>query len=117
MDDSQEDAYCNEALDQLEEEAADAFQFELIPYTDRQCTKFGVHRRTFTTRLQQHGGNLAQLLPNHILPELIKHTLEMAIEQQVLNDPTAKEDDWTMINMSSDRLQSAYQSHRVTVAD
>lgn len=29
MDDSQEDAYCNEALNQLEEEAANAFQFEL----------------------------------------------------------------------------------------
>ena len=117
MDDSQEDAYCNEASDQLEEEAANAFQFELVPYTDRRCTKFGIRRRTFTTLLQQHGGNLARLLPNHILPELIEHTLEMAIEQQILNDPTAKEDDWIMINMSSHRLQSAYQSHRVSIAD
>ena len=117
MDDSQEDLDCNEALNQLEEEAANAFQFELIPYTDRRCTKFGIHRRTFTTRLQQHGGNLARLLPNHVLPELIEHTLEMAIEQQILSDPTAKEDDWIMINMSSNRLQSAYQSHRVSIAD
>lgn len=114
---SQEDEYCNEALNQLEQEAVNAFQFELIPYTDRRCTKFGIHRRTFTTRLQQHGGNLASLLPNHILPELIEHSLEMAIDQQVLNDPTAKEDDWIMVNMSSNRLKSAYQSHRVTIAD
>ena len=118
MNDSQEeDAYCLEALEQLEEEAANAFQFELIPYTDRRCTKFGVHRRTFTARLQQHGGNLVNLLPTHILPELIEHALEMAIQQQVLSDPTAREDDWLMVNMSSDRLQSTYQSHRVSIAD
>ena len=117
MDDSQEDLDCNEALNQSEEEAVNAFQFELIPYTDRRCTKFGIHRRTFTTRLQQHGGNLARLLPNHVLPELIEHTLEMAIEQQILSDRTAREEDWIMINMSSDRLQSAYQSHRVSIGD
>ena len=118
MDDSQEDLYCNEALNELEEEeATNAFQFELVPYTDRRCTKFGIHRRTFTARLRQHGGNLAQLVPNHVLPELIEHTLEQAIQQQILSDRTVKNEDWIMINMSSDRLQSAYQSHRVSIAD
>ena len=97
--------------------ATNAFQFELVPYTDRRCTKFGIHRRTFTARLRQHGGNLARLLPNHVLPELIENTLDKAIEQQILSDPTANQDDWIMINMSSNRLQSAYQSHRVSIAD
>lgn len=93
MDESQEDDYCNQALDQAKQEALNAFQFELLPYTDRRCTKFGIHRRTFTTRMRQHGGNLTTLLPNHILPELIEHTLERAIEQQVLSDPFVREDD------------------------
>lgn len=96
MDDSQDssdsiDRECNQALDELEEQATNAFHFDFIPYEDRRCTKFGVHRRTFTTRLQQRGGDLARLLPNHALPELIEHTLEMAIDQQILNDPTARE--------------------------
>jgi len=122
MDDSQDstdsiDHDCNQALDELEEQAANAFHFDFVPCEDKRCTKFGVHRRTFTTRLQQRGGELARLLPNHVLPELIEHTLEMAIDQQILNDPTAREDDWIMVNMSSNRLQSAYQSHRVSIAD
>lgn len=78
-----DDHYCNEALNDAEEQAINAFQFDLVPYTDRRCTKFGIHRRTFSARLQQHGGNVAQLLPNHVLPNLIEYTLEQAIQQQI----------------------------------
>ena len=85
--------------------ATNAFQFELVPYTDRRCTKFGIHRRTFTARLRQHGGNLAQLVPNHVLPELIEKNLEQAIKNKILSDRTVKNEDWIIINMSSDRLQ------------
>ena len=110
--DQEQDLLCNEALDQLE----DAFSFRMVPCTDRRCTKFGIHRRVFTTQLQQ-GGSLASVLPNDVLPQLIEGALQRAIDGQVLDDPTVREDDWIMVNMSSNRLRNAYQSHRISVGD
>lgn len=106
------DLLCNEALDEVEE----ALSFHMVPCTDRRCTKFGIRRRVFTTRLQQ-GGSLARVLPNDVLPQLIEGALQRAIDNQVLDDPTVREDDWLMVNMSSNRLRNAYQSHRISVGD
>lgn len=115
--DQENDLLCNRALDQLEEEAVNAFQLQLVPYTDKRCTKFSVHRRTFTTQLQQRGGSLASVLPTGVLPQLIERALQRAINEQVLDDPTVRENDWLMVNMSSNRLRNAYQSHRLSVED
>ena len=108
----EEDLLCNEALDELEE----VFTFRMLPCIDRRCNRFGVHRRVFTTQLQQ-GGSLASVLPRDVLPQMIEGALQRAIDDQVLDDPTVREDDWLMVNMSSNRLRSAYQSHRVAVGD
>ena len=108
----EENLLCNEALDQFEE----AFNFRMVPCADRRCTKFGIHHRVFTTQLQQ-GGSLARVLLNGVLPQLIEEALQRAIDNQVLDDPTVREDDWLTVNMSSNCLRSAYQSHRISVGD
>ena len=109
-----------EALDRVELQlgrggggAREAIDFELIPYTDCRACRFRVHRRVYTTRVSQplnatvNRGNIAQRLENG---------LRHAVLQRVLN---GEEDDhdFFFVNMSSNRLHHAYQSHRVSVGE
>ena len=106
-----------EALDRAELQwrggARDAIQFDLIPYTDRRARRFGVHRCVYTTRLAQsidataNRGNIAQRIENG---------LRRAVLQQVLSREE-DDDDFLFVNMSSNRLHHAYQSHRVSVGE
>ena len=106
-----------EALDRAELQwgggARDAIQFELIPYTDRRARRFGVHRRVYTTRLAQsidataNRGNIARRIENG---------LRRAVLRQVLSGEE-DDDDFLFVNMSSNRLHHAYQSHRVSVGE
>ena len=106
-----------EALDRAELQwgggARDTIQFELIPYTDRRARRFGVHRRVYTTRLAQsidataNRGNIARRIENG---------LRRAVLRQVLSGEE-DDDDFLFVNMSSNRLHHAYQSHRVSVGE
>ena len=106
-----------EALDWAELQwgggARDAIQFELLPYTDRRARRFGVHRRVYTTRLAQsidataNRGNIARRIENG---------LRRAVLRQVLSGEE-DDDDFLFVNMSSNRLHHAYQSHRVSVGE
>ena len=72
MGESDDDALCNEALDQFERQQAfqtqlleqsggrldssvGTFEFDLEPFVDRQSSRMGVRERHFTTRLRQTG--------------------------------------------------------------
>ena len=115
--DSDEDAACLEALEAAEAEQM-PLEFELIPHVDRRVRKFGLHRRVYTTRLVQRGGALRpELIPRDQLPNLIDQALQLAIQRQVLDQPGVHPNDHIMINMTSSRLQHAYQSGRVRVRD
>ena len=117
LNDSAEEAACLEALQAAEADQL-PLEFELIPHVDRRVHKFGLHRRVFTTRLVQRGGALRpELIPRDQLPTLLDQALQLAIQRQVLNQPGVHENDHLMINMSSNRLQHAYQSSRVRVRD
>ena len=117
LNDSDEEAACLEAL-QAAEAAQLPLEFELIPHVDRRVRKFGLHCRVYTTRLVQRGGALRpELIPRDQLPSLLEQALQMAIQRQVLNQPGVHDNDHLMINMSSNRLQHAYQSSRVRVRD
>ena len=120
-EDDGDDDLLVEALDRAERQlggggggAEDAIQFELILYTDRRARRFGVHRRVYTTRLAQsidatttNRGNIAQRMENG---------LRRAVLQQVLSGEE-DDDDFLFVNMSSNRLHHAYQSHRVSVGE
>ena len=109
------DRLCNEAMDRFEDEQrGDGFQFDLYPHSDKRAKKIGVHRRVFTSRLRPPR-DLANLPRAHI-PQLIKRALQQAIAMQIL-DGHEQDNDILMINMSSNRLRHAYQSHRVTVGE
>ena len=111
-----DDEVLAEALDRAELQlgggASDAIQFEMIPYTDRRARRFGVHRRVYTTRLSQsidataNRGNIARRIENG---------LRRAVLREVLNGED--DDDFSFVNMSSNRLHHAYQSHRVSVGE
>ena len=117
LNDPQEDAACVAAVEAAEQ-AQLPLEFELIPHVDRRVRKFGLHRRVFTTRLVQRGGALRpELIPRDQLPSLLDQALQIAIQRQVLDQPGVHENDHLMINMSSNRLQHAYQSSRVRVRD
>ena len=117
LNDSDEEAACLEALQAAEAEQV-PLEFELIPHVDRRVRKFGLHRRVFTTRLVQRGGALRpELIPRDQLPSLLDQALQIAIQRQVLDQPGVHENDHLMINISSNRLQHAYQSSRVRVRD
>lgn len=117
VNDSAEEAACLEALQTAEADQL-PLEFELIPHVDRRVRKFGLHRRVFTTRLVQRGGALRpELIPRDQLPSLLDQALQIAIQRQVLDQPGVHENDHLMINMSSNRLQHAYQSSRVRVRD
>ena len=106
-----------EALDRTELQlgggASDAIQFELIPYTDRRARRFGVHRRVYTTCQSQsidataNRGNIARRIENG---------LRRSVLRQVLSGEE-HDDDFLFVNMSSNRLHHAYQSHRVSVGE
>lgn len=117
-----EDATCLEALEAAEAAELEAeplpLEFELIPHVDLRVRKFGLHRRVFTTRLVQRGGTLSlDSIPRDQLPALIDQALQLAVQRQVLNQPDVHPNDHLMINMSSRRLQHAYQSVRMRVQD
>ena len=116
MDEEEElDRFCNEAMDRFEEEQkGEGFQFELYPYSDKRAKKFGVHRRVFTSRLRQPR-NVANI-PRANIPQLIERALQQAIAMEIL-DGHEQDNDILVINMSSNRLRHAYQSHRVTVGE
>ena len=117
LNDSAEEAACLEALQAAEADPL-PLEFELIPHVDRRVRKFGLLRRVFTTRLVQRGGALRpELIPRDQLPSLLDQALQIAIQRQVLDQPGVHENDHLMINMSSNRLQHAYQSSRVRVRD
>ena len=117
LNDSDEEAACLEALQAAEAEQV-PLEFEHIPHVDRRVRKFGLHRRVFTTRLVQRGGALRpELIPRDQLPSLLDQALHIAIQRQVLDQPGVHDNDHLMINMSSNRLQHAYQSSRVRVRD
>ena len=117
LNDSAEEAACLEALQTAEADSL-PLEFELIPHVDRRVRKFGLHRRVFTTRLVQRGGALRpELIPRDQLPSLLDQALQIAIQRQVLDQPGVHENDHLMINMSSNKLQHAYQSSRVRVRD
>ena len=117
LNDSAEEAACLEALQAAEADQL-PLEFELVPHVDRRVRKFGLHRRVFTTRLVQRGGALRpELIPRDQLPSLLDQALQIAIQRQVLDQPGVHENDHLMINMSSNRLQHAYQSSRVRVRD
>lgn len=117
LNDSAEEAACLEALQTAEADSL-PLEFELIPHVDRRVRKFGLHRRVFTTRLVQRGGALRpELIPRDQLPSLLDQALQLAIQRQVLDQPGVHDNDHLMINMSSNRLQHAYQSSRVRVRD
>ena len=117
LNDSAEEAACLEALQAAEADQL-PLEFELIPHVDRRVRKFGLHRRVFTTRLVQRGGALRpELIPRDQLPSLLDQALQIAIQHQVLDQPGVHDNDHLMINMSSNRLQHAYQSSRVRVRD
>ena len=117
LNDSAEEAACLEALQTAEADQV-PLEFELIPHVDRRVRKFGLHRRVFTTRLVQRGGALRpELIPRDQLPSLLDQALQIAIQRQVLDQPGVHDNDHLMINMSSNRLQHAYQSSRVRVRD
>ena len=113
------DADCVAALDAAEQEQlAYPLEFQLVPHVDRRVRKFGLHRRVFTTRLVQRGGALRpELIPRDQLPSLLDQALQIAIQRQVLDQPGVHDNDHLMINMSSNRLQHAYQSSRIRVRD
>lgn len=113
-EDEEEEQVLNHAMDEAEDEGMHAFRFEMLPYTDRRLRKFGVHRRVFTTRLQQ--SDYARLIPCHILPQLIEEALQRAINEQVL-ESDENDNNVLLINLSSNHLHHAHQSHRVTVGD
>ena len=105
----------NTVMDGVEESASrSAFEFKLFPYTDRRVRKFGIHRRVFTTRLIQSDG--ASLPSGSVLPQLIESALQRAVNEQLL-DGNESEDDILFINMSSNRLRTSYQSHKIKVSD
>ena len=117
LNDSAEEAACLEALQAAEADSL-PLEFELIPHVDRRVRKFGLHRRVFTTRFVQRRGALRpELIPRDQLPSLLNQALQIAIQRQVLDQPGVHENDHLMINMSSNRLQHAYQSSRVRVRD
>ena len=117
LNDPQEDAACVAAVEAAEQ-AQLPLEFELIPHVDRRVRKFGLHRRVYTTRLVQRGGALRpELIPRDQLPNLIDQALQIAIQRQVLDQPGVHPNDHIMINMSSNRLQHAFQSARVRVRD
>ena len=117
LNDSAEEAACLEALQAVEADPL-PLEFELVPHVDRRVRKFGLHRRVFTTRLVQRGGALRpELIPRDQLPSLLDQALQIAIQRQVLDQPGVHENDHLMLNMSSNRLQHAYQSSRVRVRD
>ena len=117
LNDSAEEAACLEALQAAEADQL-PLEFELIPHVDRRVRKFGLHRRVFTTRLVQRGGALRpELILRDQLPPLLDQALQIAIQRQVLDQPGVHDNDHLMINMSSNRLQHAYQSSRVRVRD
>ena len=117
LNDPEEDAACVAAFEAAEQEQL-PLEFELIPHVDRRVRKFGLHRRVFTTHLVQRGGALRpELLPRDQLPRLLDQALQRAIQRQVLDQPGGHDNDHLMINMSSNRLQHAYQSSRVRVRD
>ena len=117
LNDSDEDAACLEALQAAEADQL-PLEFELIPHVDRRVRKLGLHRRVYTTRLVQRGGALRpELILRDQLPSLLEQALQIAIRRQVLDQPGVHDNDHLMINMSSNRLQHAYQSSRVRVRD
>ena len=117
LNDPQEDAACVAAVEAAEQ-AQLPLAFELIPHVDRRVRKFGLHRRVYTTRLVQRGGALRpELIPRDQLPNLIDQALQIAIQRQVLDQPGVHPNDHIMIDMSSNRLQHAFQSARVRVRD
>ena len=115
LDDGPSDEQLILAAEEAEQEAAEGFHFELIPHVDRRARKFGLHRRVFTTRLVQQGGHRGAI-SRATLPQLVESALQRAITERVL-DSNVRDDDFLMVNMSSNRLRHAHQSHRVRVRD
>ena len=97
-----------------EEQKGERFRFELYPHSDKRAKKFGVHRHVFTSRLRQprHVANI----PHAHIPQLIERALQQAIAMEIL-DGHEQDNDILMINMSSNRLRHAYQSHCVRVRE
>ncbi len=97
-----------------ESAASNGFEFKLYPYIDRRVRKFDIHRRVFTTRLIQLDDTT--LPPQSNLAQLIESALQRAVNKQLL-DGNESQDDTLFINMSSNRLKSSYQSHKIKVGD
>ena len=107
----EEDNLANHA-DELE----NGFDFVLTPHLDRRVRHLGVRHRNYTGRLVQHGGALDfNASIQRILPNQLEEAVRRSIEQQVLNDPGVKADDYLYVNLNSNRLHHGYHSPRMRV--
>ena len=114
----------NEEDDQLLAEHADDFErgfdFILTPHLDRRVRHLNVHHRSYSARLMQRGG-AAPIDLNRTsrtnLPQQMEQAIHRAINEQVLQDPEVRPNDFLLININSNRLRHAYHSARLRVRE
>ena len=102
-----------------EKEEEEGFAFQLSPHADRRCRRLGVHHRSYSARLVQRRGGapLDTSRPHPVLPQQLEQALQRAIQEQVVQDPEVRPDDFLYIHVGSNRLRSSYNSARVTVRE
>ena len=121
--DEEEDALCNEAMDNFERQRAfqsrliqqsggamntrsmGTFEFELEPYVDRRSNHMGVRERHFNTRLRQTGNFVDT--PN-LVPAL-QDGLRRAVNRVLATTPDLHDRDRLYFTLSSNRLTSNFQ--------
>ena len=121
--DEEEDASCNEAMDNFERQRAfqsrliqqsggamntrstGTFEFELEPYVDRRSNYTGVRERHFNTRLRQ-AGNFVDT--PHLVPAL-QDGLRRAVNRVLATTPDLHDRDRLYFTLSSNRLTSNFQ--------
>ena len=100
---SDEDDFCQEALDRFERQRAfqtqllqqsggglntnaeGAFEFELERFVDRRSDRLGVQERHFNTQLRQRGN----LIPGQNITQALQDGLRRAVNQVLTTQPTS----------------------------
>ena len=112
MADSDDDAFCQEALDQWEQRGGGlnpsehvTFQFHLEPFVNRKSDRMGVQERHFKTQLRQTG----TLMPGQNITQALEEGLRRAVDQVLTTTPDLHDQDRLYFTIASDRLHNNFQ--------
>ena len=121
--DSDEDDFCQEALDRFERQRAfqtqllqqsggglntnaeGAFEFELERFVDRRSDRLGVQERHFNTQLRQRGN----LIPGQNITQALQDGLRRAVNQVLTTTTDLHDQDRLYFTIASNRLHNNFQ--------